>query len=390
MPLSFPLRMMVTLALLLIAISSAYMVLHSTGEKDRCLDAIRYQLYEPNFERLLDYVDSIHGRVKCQKMTGLETEIREEIGKLRNRMERDASIIGRFDPSEYPDPADAIKEMRREFDKIYSEKADEWISINSYMKDGKYLSAGDKARAVVKKWYVNRIRDAFTEYFGEGETRINEELENKSSGIPLKEVRGLWKEGRKYLSNKIKLKLTGIHKLKRLRHGEEIFTDSVLLTIEQNPSYLISGEARVVRINNTSREVYPLSLLNICTLNDPTLENGGLRILPSEPWLTTLNIWIVSARGGYLYSRITDENSTIYLDNGISRLSCIRKFEVVHDPFTGEPIGENVPLEFNFSTVVAIIVPPGPQGIGDLRSGMPVESSGNFQDIDLPTVTERK
>ncbi len=355
------------------------------------VQAIKDQLYEPNFKRLLNDTGAIYGRVKCQKMPGLESDIKKEIINLKERMKRDTSIAGRINPSQYPDPVDALQEMKRTFEEVYDEKSNEWISIDSYVSDGKYISTSYKARATVKKWYVEQIRNSFKRYFDEGAGRVNSELENQSSEIDLSEVRSLWKQGKSYLSRKIILKSNRVHVLKRIKDGEEIFTDNVSLSIKQNPPYLISGKVETIRIDNSSKDVYPLSLLNICTLNDPTLQNGGLRILPSEPWITTLNIWVVSVRGEYMYSGITDENSTVFLDHNISKLSYTRKHEIVHDPFTGEPIGENTPLKFNFTTVIAIIVPPGPQGIGDLRSGMPIESSGEFQTVpqSIPT-TERK
>ncbi len=105
MPLSFPLRMMVTLALLLIAISSAYMVLHSTGERDRCLDAIRT-------------AEKIARKSEMMVSTGVSTR------KLQIYLPPDTELlIGGIKDSEY-DVRDVISAICREDLRIVDSRTD--------------------------------------------------------------------------------------------------------------------------------------------------------------------------------------------------------------------------------------------------------------------------
>jgi len=52
----------------------------------------------------------------------------------------------------------------------------------------------------------------------------------------------------------------------------------------------------------------------------------------------------------------------------------------VFDPYDFAKVGENLPIEFSFTTGTFIIVPPGVKGIGD-RLGGTTESSSEYGDI---------
>jgi hypothetical protein len=57
----------------------------------------------------------------------------------------------------------------------------------------------------------------------------------------------------------------------------------------------------------------------------------------------------------------------------------VRKAYTIEDPITHRPIGENLPIEFNFTTGTFIAVPPGKiTGIGD-KDWIIIEESAGFK-----------
>jgi hypothetical protein len=101
---------------------------------------------------------------------------------------------------------------------------------------------------------------------------------------------------------------------------------------------------------------------------------SGLPVAPPGtpwPWQFTLNVWHVSVRG--VYERVTvrarsGPRSTVY-----SRDRSAVRLDVDGDG-SADRLGWTTPVRFDVSTVVVVVVPPGPPGVGD-AGGQAVEES---------------
>ncbi|GGL72543.1 DUF7286 family protein [Halocalculus aciditolerans] len=104
---------------------------------------------------------------------------------------------------------------------------------------------------------------------------------------------------------------------------------------------------------------------------------AGLPIAPVPGyWYATANAWVVSARGGYERVAVTARTHT----PGNDSLTYVRQNETVRVDVDGdgarEVVGRNEEVTFSVSTVVVVVVPPGPRGVGDTDGNADERSTG--------------
>lgn len=106
---------------------------------------------------------------------------------------------------------------------------------------------------------------------------------------------------------------------------------------------------------------------------------AGLAVLPTgTPWWVTTNVWYVEVKGAYDRfavrartgsARSPGESVTYVRDGSVVRLD-------YDDDGTAEQFGRAERVSFTARTAVAIVVPPGPQGVGDKDGNMDERSDG--------------
>ncbi len=99
------------------------------------------------------------------------------------------------------------------------------------------------------------------------------------------------------------------------------------------------------------------------------LGGTGLHILPSlEPWIATFNLWSIDVEGEFVKFEVQDIDDEVHPDPifGHEAQVYVREADTIEDAITQQPIGDNLPIKFNFTTGTFIIVPPGKIiGVGD-------------------------
>jgi|GEM_PF-3942357 hypothetical protein len=351
------------------------------------VDKIKNQLYDPNKESMLyGNLSHVYGNVVCDYDPVLRKEILKELNEIKASMKKSLNLTGKIDFREYSHPEKLIVEMRSISLQEFNSNREDWLSSDRYRDgNGQFNSAKDKAMYLSKKWFIDYVGKKMEETYNKGLEDTRATMKGQLSSVPLieKVVEG-WEKGKEYLTKEITIYSTGGFELTRLKGNRTLFNESVVLEIYQEPSYLKGGAVTRINVNGTEKKLYLLSIRNVCVFPSLTSLHGGLRILPPpEPWLITLNIWIIQVKGHYLSSTIADiTNIGIPGDEGYYPLKYTRQFEVVKDPFNGELIGENRPPSFNFTTAIVVVVPPGIQGIGDMMSGM-TEANGEFREFNL-------
>lgn len=109
---------------------------------------------------------------------------------------------------------------------------------------------------------------------------------------------------------------------------------------------------------------------------------AGMPVTPAPGfWYATINLWRVEVAGQYVRFSVRVPRGTPDVPGG--QLHYVRDAGTVRLDVDGdgrdELLGRSTRLSFRTGTGVAIAVPPGPQGVGDV-DGRPVEESGGWPD----------
>lgn len=103
----------------------------------------------------------------------------------------------------------------------------------------------------------------------------------------------------------------------------------------------------------------------------------GLPLLPPWGWWATMNVWYIEVKGEIPYLAVYDTDNEPIPDPLLGQRATVYVRRHMLDIREGDDIlGNNVPVRFHQQTCTFIIVPPGPQGIGDKLGGWEEKSPG--------------
>lgn len=105
---------------------------------------------------------------------------------------------------------------------------------------------------------------------------------------------------------------------------------------------------------------------------------AGLPILPMPgQWYATVNVWVVSVRGGYDRFAVHSPRASPVSNGSITyvRESAPVTLDVDGDG-TAERLGRNRRIDLSAHTGVVVVVPPGPRGVGDTGGNADERSPG--------------
>ena len=123
--------------------------------------------------------------------------------------------------------------------------------------------------------------------------------------------------------------------------------ENVTLGVDMQPDYLFED-------SDGGKQLINLGVQNVCFFG-PT----GIPVLPPPNYMVQFNSWMINVEG-----RI-DEFTLVDADNeyhpnpmfGHEAQVYMRRDSRIYDPIDGSIIGENLPIEFSFSTGTFIAVP---------------------------------
>jgi hypothetical protein len=105
---------------------------------------------------------------------------------------------------------------------------------------------------------------------------------------------------------------------------------------------------------------------------------AGLPLLPPFGWYATANVWSVSARGSWATFSVRAASGSP-LDDGRGT-AYVREDEPVVFDVNGDgrpdAVGRNKRISFRVDATVAVVVPPGPRGVGDVDGNADERSPG--------------
>ncbi len=110
--------------------------------------------------------------------------------------------------------------------------------------------------------------------------------------------------------------------------------------------------------------------------------HAGLPVAPVPGyWYATANVWHVEVKGGYAKFTVrTPQGSPLETGSSDRGVTYVRKTGRVRidvdDDGDREVLGRTTPVSFETSTVVVVVVPPGPPGVGDTDGDADERSPG--------------
>ncbi|HTY90516.1 MAG TPA: hypothetical protein VMC84_05005 [Methanocella sp.] len=103
----------------------------------------------------------------------------------------------------------------------------------------------------------------------------------------------------------------------------------------------------------------------------------GLPLLPPWGWWATMNMWYIEIKGEIPYLAVYDADNEPMPDPILGQRATVYVRRPMLDIREGDDIvGNNEPVRFYIRTCTFIVVPPGPQGIGDKLGGWEEKSPG--------------
>ena len=137
--------------------------------------------------------------------------------------------------------------------------------------------------------------------------------------------------------------------------------------------------------NPSGKTLIPLAVQNVnlfadVAVNTFPLKNGGQQVLPPSPttvWVVTTNIWKIRVKGTFDDLTISDVDNEVHPNPIFGHEAQIfsRKYYPDIRDSSGSIVGNNLPINFEFTTGTLIFVPPSPKGVGDRLEGGTVENS---------------
>jgi hypothetical protein len=277
----------------------------------------------------------------------------------------------------YPVPSELLNAARDDLIKKIKAKETQYANKSDYY-SGKYFSASGKVISLLREWYVDQVIYQVRDKFTTGSDEINRTIKINFSDPD--KIIDTNRDASKFLKQGLKLPF-GVPM--RAFHVDEdgniyppealaAWNESVTLLVDQEPNYLDP------EMPYGKERLFTLKLRNTNLLG-----GTGVHILPSlEPWIATFNMWSIDVEGEFVKFEVQDMDNEVHPDPifGHEVQVYVRENDPdIVDPVTNLPIGDNLPIKFNFTTGTFIVVPPGKiEGIGD-KDWIIIEESSGFK-----------
>ncbi|NJD76285.1 MAG: hypothetical protein FIB08_04210 [Candidatus Methanoperedens sp.] len=292
-------------------------------------------------------------------------ESRLAVNNITNSISRDVHLDPEINYTRYPVPSDFLNATRDNLIMKIERNETGYINKPEYFY-GKYKSASAKVISATREWYVDEVKHQIWDKFSNGSGLINEKIRGNFSV----EVTDANRNASKLLSEGmvlpfgVPMRAFHVDENGKVYAPEELeaWNESVTLAINQEPDYLDPN------VQYGDEKLYILKLRNTNLMTE-----FGLPILPTfDPWIMTVNAWEINVEGEFVKFEVQDVDNEVHPNPifGHDAQVYVRKFEIIKDPVSESYIGNNLPINFNFTTGTFIAVPPGKTGVGDREGGI--------------------
>jgi hypothetical protein len=336
----------------------------------------------------------------------LYDEVRLIVDDITQQISNDVHLDREINNENYPLPGEIMNATAVDLTAKIKANQTRYVDKSAYFDEGRYLSVGGKVISLVREWYVDEVLYQVDVQYGGAGSKIEEEIDNEFPGIG-DAVREAQQISAKLLGGLMRFPLgvtmVAEHVTENGTHYDPdelaYWDENVTLMVDMEPDFLrhdvfydpeqdewvnpkktVGGDGiRYVpdpTENPSSKTFIPLSLQNInvfanVAVNTYPLRNGGQQVLPPTPytvWLMTTNFWKIRVKGTFHELTIIDADNECHPNPMFGHEAQVytrKLYRDIHDPATDIIIGDNIPIEFEFTTGTLIFVPAGPKGVGD-------------------------
>ena len=341
----------------------------------------------------------------------LDNEAQQAVDEITQQIRDEIHLDPNINYQTYPNPADAMLAAAADLTQKIEARQQDYVDRDRYMSGGKYSSASAKAISQVRRWYVDQVLFQINAQYGGAAEMINDKIDEEF-GDSAVDVRKANKDGADLLKEAISFPI-GLTMMAQhvqddgTRYGVdelEYWDEEVTLGVDMVPDYLQfdifydpeqkkwieavkMGSIYIANpAENPSGETFiPLAVQNVnvfadIAFNTIPLKNGGQQVLPPSPstaWVATTNIWKIKVKGIFYEFQTLDLDNEVHPNPIFGHEAQIfsRKYYPDIRDYSGSIVGNNLPVNFEFTTGTFIFVPPGPKGVGDRLEGGTIENS---------------
>jgi hypothetical protein len=307
----------------------------------------------------------------------LETEARYAVDEITEQIRSDVHLSPDINYKSYPNPADAMRATAIDLTNKIKAKESRYVDKARYYSGGKYSSCSAKTISQVREWYVDEVLHQVNEQYMAAVGNIDGEIDADFSDSA-DDVRNANKNGADLLKDALSFPIGLTMRAEHVRDdGSKYEVDdiayweeNVTLGVDMEPDYLLED-------SDGGKKLINLGVQNVCSFG-PT----GIPVLPPPNYVVQFNSWMINVEGRIDGFTLVDADNEVHPNPMFGHEAQVfkrNKFRT-RDPTSDSIIGENLPIEFSFSTGTFIAVPPTGRPIGDRLDGL-TETSSEYSNI---------
>jgi len=229
----------------------------------------------------------------------------------------------------------------------------------------------------VRKWYVDRVLYEVNEKYMDAAEKIDDQIDTDFSESA-DDVRDANNKGAQLLKDAMSFPIGLTMRAEHVREDGSHYgvddiaywDEDVTLGVDMEPDYLFED-------SDGGKKLINLGVQNVCIFG-----LTGIPVLPPPNYVVQFNSWMINVEGRIDGFTLVDADNEVHPNPMWGHEAQVYKREeyTIFD-FSGiEIVGENKPIEFQFSTGTFIAVPPSGKPIGDKIGGYS-ETSSDYGNI---------
>ncbi|MBC2698067.1 MAG: hypothetical protein HF975_08795 [ANME-2 cluster archaeon] len=296
--------------------------------------------------------------------------------KITGQIRSDVHLSPDINYMEYPNPADAMRATAIDLTNKIEANQSRYVDKARYHDGSKYSSCSAKTISHVREWYVDEVLHQVDEQYMAAAGNIDGQIDEKFNESA-EDVREANNNGASLLKSALCFPIGLTMRAEHVRdNGTKYDVDdiayweeNVTLGVDVEPDYLFED-------SDDGKQLINLGVRNVCFFG-----STGVPVLPPPNYVVQFNSWMINVEGRIDGFTVVDADNEVHPNPMFGHEAQIytRKRQPVYDPSNLLPVGDNLPIEFSFTTGTFMIVPPN-KLIGDREGGI-TEDSEDYGNI---------
>jgi hypothetical protein len=352
-----------------------YTSAHTDPGLEEAYARYKYEIFDPNLESNVRNMglngDNYDPRTIDVTAPGwLVKEAQDVVDEITRQIRSDVHLSPDINYMEYPNPADAMRAAAEDLTAKIRANQSRYVDKARYHDGSRYSSCSTKTVSQVREWYVDEVLHQLNEQYMAAAEHIDEQIDANFSESA-DDVREANKNGASLLRSALCFPIGLTMRAEHVRdNGSKYDVDelaywdeNVTLMVDMEPDYLYED-------SDGGKKLINLGVQNVCFFG-----STGVPVLPPPNYVVQFNSWMINVEGRIDGFTLVDADNEVHPNPIFGHEAQIytRKRQPVYDPSNLLPVGDNLPIEFSFTTGTFIIVPPN-KLIGDREGGIKEDS----------------